>query len=696
MLTLKNHIKKYWPYWLVIGLFVKPVATLADGGITYTDIVKDGSSGVSYERKPSPRLDQVDALKAQGFLNLPNDVATFPMHARGKPGIAVFDFDNDGDLDIYVTNGPGAANSLLVNQLIETGELKFIDMATKAGVDATEHDSQGVVFGDINNDGYADIYVLNVAGPNILYLNNGDGTFMDITETAGVGGGSRTSSSATFGDVNGDGLLDLYVGNFGTYIFANIFGSPFGLTEHNQLFINQGNNTFVDASATSGIEDLNGFAAINAGAAGATWAVAAIDYDLDGDLDLFSLDDQGGMLVAADGGTDRGLIHLHVNDGSGNFTDKSVEIGVSLPGGWMGVSFGDFNSDGHLDFFATNLGTYGAQALADFPSTFWENQWFLGTKDGTFTVPANIPSVFGWGTSAFDYDNDGDTDIVYHGGLENPFLFFLDNPGLILKNDGNANFAYDLNARSMTNHTLRSVHGSAVGDLNNDGFVDIVSVSNFDVPDNAPLIPWAPVGTPLDGDVYFIPSFIPSETEPVAHLNPALIPGMKVRNGTLSIEISSADNGNNWAQFKLLGTKGIVSGGKANRDGIGAIVKFTPEGGKTIMQPVLGGSSHLSQDSIIVTVGLGKAAKGDVEILWPGGVKNVLRNVKAGERLTIPEIPVSYDAVISAPDYMHTIRASLNELSNKGFITEQYRERLHQSAVQAFVKQIHAKTRKSK
>ena len=531
-----------------------------------------------------------------------------------------------------------------------------------------------------------DLYVLNVAGPNILYRNNGDGTFTDITESAGVGGGDRTSSSAAIGDVNGDGLLDIYVGNFGTFVFANIFGSPFGLTEHNQLFINQGNNTFADVSATSGIESLNGFSDENFGVAGPTWAVAAVDYDLDGDLDLFSLDDQGGILVAADGGVDRGLIHLHANDGSGKFKDINVEAGISLPGGWMGISFGDFNSDGHLDFFATNLGTYGAQALENTPSTFWENQWFLGTEDNKFSIPVTIPSVFGWGTSAFDYDNDGDTDIVYHGGLENPFIFFLDNPGLILKNDGAANFTYDLDARSMTSHTLRSVHGSAVGDLNNDGFVDIVSVSNFNVPENAPLVPWSPEGTSLDGDVYFIPSFIPSDTEPVANLNAALINGLNVQNGTLSIEISSADNSNNWVQLKLLGTKGIISEGQVNRDGIGAIVKFTPEGGKTILQPVLGGSSHLSQDSIVVTVGLGKAAKGDVEILWPGGVKNILKNVKAGERLTIPEIPVSYtDTSITKSEYMKKIHASLNELSQKGYLTKQLWARLHQSAVLAYV-----------
>ena len=158
-----------------------------------------------------------------------------------------------------------------------------------------------------------------------------------------------------------------------------------------------------------------------------------------------------------------------------------------------------------------------------------------------------------------------------------------------------------------------------------------------------------------------------------------------MQNGTLSIEISSTDNSNNWVQIKLLGTEDIVSEGQVNRDGIGAIVKFTLEGGKTIMQPVLGGSSHLSQDSIVVTVGLGKATKVDVEILWPGGVKNMLKNVKAGERLTIPEIPVSYtDTSIPESEYMKKNHTSLNELSQKSYITEQLWERLYQSAVLAY------------
>ncbi|MFG6101415.1 VCBS repeat-containing protein [Leptothoe sp. EHU-05/26/07-4] len=328
--------------------------------ITFTDIVTDVNSGIDYSRVESERNAIFEQLRQQPVFT-PDDLPNVPLFARGLPGVAVLDYDDDGDLDVYVTNGPGATNSLYSNQLKETGQLSFVDVAQAVGVSATDQDSNGVVYGDIDNDGDHDLLVLGSGEPNRLFENQGDGTFVDITEFSGIGGGDRYSSSASFGDVNGDGLLDIVVAN--AFDFDNIIpivAEPFALNEHNQLFINTGNNTFVDASATSGIENLTGFSeGVPDGVATITWAISLVDYDLDGDLDIIQADDQAAVPPAEPlGGVDRGLIHILQNDGTGNFTDVTVEANLDIPGAWMGLSFGDFNADGNLDIFVSNFGDY--------------------------------------------------------------------------------------------------------------------------------------------------------------------------------------------------------------------------------------------------------------------------------------------------------------------------------------------------
>ena len=614
-----------------------------------------------------------------------------PTKSRGIPGIAIFDFDNDGDDDIYVTNGPGKANSLYANQLAQTGTMSFVDVGEVSGAGATAQDSSGVCFGDIDNDGDHDLYgvLLGSGEDNILFRNNGDGTFTDITATAGVAGDGRWSSSATMGDVNGDGLLDIFVGNIGNLNTSEIlFTIPFANNQHNQLYLNMGGNRFSDVSETSGILNYAGFAPENQGLPGATHAVAMVDYDLDGDIDIFVADDQAGIAPAAYDGVDRGMIHIFQNDGSGNFVDVSVSANTSHPGAWMGISFGDYNSDGNLDFFCTNMGVYN-QAPAEVMERNLEqnsSRWYMGAGDGSFYRPPldNVfATPFGWGTSGFDYDNDGDTDITFYGGIDLVGVIMLTNPGVILDNRGDGFFDYDADALSLsTNHLRRVVHGVAIGDLNQDGFADIVSASNFDIQESVPLSLFENRDGAFDGIASYVPTFGRYGNPETFRYNPDL---PDFEDGTLSVEINSGDNGNGSVWFRLVGGKGVTSLGKVNRDAIGAVLTFQPYGGEKVMMPVQGGSSYASQDALEIGFGLGEAGSGTLEVLWPGGIRTRLYGVKAGERLVIPELPVSYEEGMNFFDYSYKIHEALAGMVEKGYISAEHAYRIKDSARMAYL-----------
>lgn len=664
-----------------------PDSEVENNGVSFLDIAADTTTGITYRRVKSFRDNLLDDLKSQPIFTL-SDMRKVPIKSRGAPGVAILDYDRDGDLDLYITNGPGRDNALYANQFAETGQLTFVDTANASGVSATNMDGSGVCYGDIDNDFDHDLYVLGSGEANRLFENQGDGTFTDITEIAGMGAGVHYPSGCAMGDVNGDGLLDIVVANTVTswddrsYIFE-----PFALNDHNQLFINKGSNLFDDASNASGIRELAGFPSGVAGSAGVTWAIALVDYDLDGDVDIVMADDQArfGVPSAADGGVDRGIIHVMSNDGTGKFTDVSLEVNTNRPGNWMGLAFGDINTDGYLDMFLTNLGDYVVTQIAPYELGSSASRLFLGQADGSFSEPGVgglVASGFGWGTVMTDYDNDGDTDIVYHGGTDAGPFIEASNPGLVLANDGDGKFSYDIIAlANSTNHSHRSVQGFAAGDLNNDGFEDLVSVSNLNIPEISPLQHYqAQWDSVTDETAYFFPTFSPiSQTEFVWN-------GVEPNDGTLSVEINSADNGNNHAVIDLLGTVGLMSNGAVNLDGIGSMVSFTPDGGKTVMKPVLGGASYGSQSSLTIDLGMGKVAKGTVEVLWPGGVRNRLYGLRASERLIFPEIPCSFDdQSLNFRQYRECVISSLKELKSAGLINEKQIQRFSQSAKQAYL-----------
>lgn len=689
-------------------------ATMADGGVTFTDIADGGSAGITYERTPSPRSAIRDQILADSPLSnfqffvirRPNS----PQKGRGAPGVAIFDYDRDGDLDIYVPNGPGSINSLYENQWIPAGSMSFVDVGSASGSGAGDQDSSGVCFGDIDNDGDEDLYVLGTGEPNRLFENLGNDTFADITATAGVGGGSRHAVGCSFADFDGDGRLDVVVGNSydGWEHRLPTFraGATYAFMEHNQLFHNLGGNLFEDRSAAAGIENVSNMNQPGTTGAAFTWAIGTADYDRDGDVDIFSMDNQGGAALAPE--DVRGWIRLYNNDGSGNFTEVTASAGLQVQGGWMGVAFDDFNCDGNIDFFASDLGSY----LGGVPS-----RPFMSQGDGSFAdvgIGALARTPFGWGVATFDYDNDGDGDVIYHGGVSILTFIIADNPGALLTNTGQCSGIFDYDAGAvLKNHVYRMVQGVAVGDLNNDGFEDIVSVSNFDVDDPINRLPLTlfvgPSPSPFDPlavveNVYSGLPQLGSRT----YIGKVDENGVAVphANGTLSVEISSADNGNGGVAFDLVGSAGILFDEdddhgddgdddaeddddfpmiRVNRDGIGAVVSFTPDGGLTRTKPVDGGASYASQSSVVANFGLGTSAGGVVEIEWPGNIRNRLDDVQAGERLTLPFIPCDPAATWEKRNrFDKCVRESLKEYKEEDVIDSHLRNRLRASMLRFF------------
>lgn len=688
----------------------------AQGSVTFADIARDPASGLAdYRRVPSERAAIADYYKELSkteplhFL----DIFETPLRWRGMPGVAIFDYDGDGDEDLYVTNGPGAPNSLFRNQLVETGTLTFVDVAAAAGVTATDTDTSGVCYGDIDNDGDHDLYVVADKGRSYFFLNNGDGTFTDISLSSNATVHGTGGTSCAFGDIDGDGLIDLFVAR--AWHQENVhacFTTAFeGGIQHNELYRNLGNGVFTDVSNTSGIRNIGGLPAWALNAPTITWSVSFVDYDLDGDVDIFTADDQCAFPNSKIGGFDRGFLQIFDNDGHGNFTNRTVEAGTNAPSAWMGLSFGDFNADGYLDFFSPSFGDWG-KPFAGAPIVIGDetSRWYLGAPDKTFVYPTvgelkRMP--FGWGTVARDFDNDGDTDLSFHGGLDLWFHVDKSNPGTMLLNDGNANFGVDFAAYER-NHSRRNDSGVAAGDLDGDGFPDIVSVSNFDIPERMPLVQYAGLDNEIlffsvfDPYAYLVPTFefIGAERTRISQdqrdKDPTHNPASKIdrlfrwnenfvySDGTLAVELNSAANDNHWVSLRLIGAVGLIPDGRVNRDALGAMLTFTPDGGSTVMAPVLGGSSHLSQDSLTQGFGLGSATTGTADILWPGGVRNRLYDVGHGERLVLPELPCSYDTPDPLEVYAACVDQALSDLAAAQLVDVTLADRMRSSAIRAW------------
>jgi enediyne biosynthesis protein E4 len=500
----------------------------------------------------------VAASVGLAFVHTPGTLGNFYMPEIMGSGAALIDFDNDGDLDVYLIQGaseqPG--NRLFRNELIPSGTLRFAAVKGAEGRAGTGW-GMGAATGDYDNDGDWDLYVTNF-GSNILYRNDGNGAFTDATAEAGVDD-PRWSAGAAFLDYDRDGDLDLFVAN---YLNFTVKGNkhcyaPTGERDYcapksyapvsSRLFQNQGNGRFKDVSAASGI----------ASAPSPALGVAAADFNGDGWTDLY---------VANDGAAN----HLWLNQRNGAFKESALESGAAysmdgLAKAGMGIAAADFDQDGDDDVLVTNLTREGA--------TLYRNEGKGNFHDASLEAGVLQPSFrsTGFGVEWFDYDNDGLLDLFMANGavtlLENlrgePYPFHQSNQ--LFRNNGpvSAPKFVETTAEAGPALALSEVSRAATfGDLDNDGDIDILVTNN---------------------------------------------------NGPVRLLLNRIGARKAWLQIELEATGG-------NRHALGARVALAREGRATLWRRVHTDSSYLAASDPRVHFGLGEDAKPvTVTVHWPGG-----------------------------------------------------------------------------
>ena len=496
-------------------------------------------------------------------------------------GVALFDYNNDGWLDIYFVDSPTVATaddprSARSELWRNNGDGTFTDFTEKAGVGYPGW-GMGVCTGDFDNDGWDDLFV-TCYGPNRLYHNNGDGTFTDVAPKAGVTD-RRWSTGAAFGDYNNDGWLDLFVANYVDMRLDQLpeFGKgkncqfqaigvqcgPRGLAgAGDSLYLNSGDGTFTEVSKKAVVADAEGRYGL-----GVAWC----DFNEDGLIDLYVANDQGPN-------------YLYKNNGHGTFTDVGLESGTALSEDGkeqasMGVAIGDYDHRGRLSIFVTNF--------SDEYNAFYRHEkdfQFTDVSYATQTGRVSLPFV-GWGCGFFDYDNDGWLDLMVVDGHVYPQLataklkIAYPQRKLLYRNNRNGTFTeIAADAGSAINEPAVS-RGAAFGDLDNDGDVDVV-INNLD---GAPQL---------------------------------------LRN--------DGGNRNNFVVINLIGSK-------SNRSAFGARVKLIA-GDLTQIAERRSSGSYISQNDTRLNFGLGKRMKVDaVEVRWPSGGVERCTNIPANTFISIRE-----------------------------------------------------------
>ena len=530
--------------------------------------------------RPVPQLVDITEKTDIRFLHTASPESKYIVESMSG-GVLLVDYDRDGWPDIYFTNAPTVDMAIKGQKSLgalyrNNRDGTFTDVTAKAGL-TTPCFAMGGAVGDYNNDGWPDLYITCLGG-NILYRNNGDGTFTDVTKQAGVADG-RWSTGASFGDYDGDGFLDLMVTNyvdfhlddlpgFGTapnckYRGIDVQCGPRGLRgAGDALFHNNGDGTFTDVSKTAGVDDPNGYYGM-----GVIWA----DFNNTGRPDIYVANDSTPKF-------------LYKNLGNGKFSEIGLESGtaVSEDGSEqasMGVALGDYNHKGFPSIYVTNF--------SDEYDSLFRNDGNWSFTDVSYPSGVALPSLpwVKWGTAFADLDNDGWLDLIAVSGHVYPQVDNMPSgggyrePKLLHLNQKDGTFCDASDQAGPALLQRRVSRGLAVGDLFNDGNVDVVIE-----------------------DLVGAPMILKNQGVPGRH----------------------------WVSFELAGTK-------SNRLAIGARIKLIA-GGMTQTDEIHSGGSYLSQNDLRVHFGLANAAKIDrVEIRWPSGKSDTLTDLPADQFYSVLE-----------------------------------------------------------
>ena len=560
----------------LLGSFDKWISPRTIAFLLFTVLLLCGFHATA-QVKPTSSAQFVDVTESAGikFVHFKgNDGMSINLEEFG-PGVCVSDYDRDGWQDIYFVNGRDrydrgitVKNALYRNN----GDGTFTDVTDKAGVPGTGY-GLGCVWGDYDNDGFPDLFVTQY-GSNVLYHNNGDGTFTDVTAKAGVAGteSGPIHSGATFVDYDHDGRLDLYVGSYVAFgpksrRYCNIGGVLSSCPPSaypgsaNALYHNNGDGTFSNVSAAANILQPEG----------KNLSVGAADYQNNGWPDIF---------VANDGLP--AYLYQNLHNGKFQETGEAAGMAFTTRGQTMAamcISLGDYDNDGWLDLYISDF-----QKSSDH---LWHNSgkgYFDEVSDQAgITVPTR--DVLSFGGGFIDYDNDGWLDLFIANGHVYPEIEQVSpethykQHNSLFHNEANGKFTDVSALAGLGALPPRAGRGVAFADFDNDGYVDVIVANNGDPP---------------------------------------------------TLLHNASNHGNHFVNFKLLGTK-------SNRDALGARIRVT-SGKINQIREIAGGGSYLSQSDLRANFGLGEiAVASTVEVTWPSGVHQVFRDVKADRFYLIEE-----------------------------------------------------------